>query len=262
MLGYFVLSVLLATVNADPIREFVGINPFTPNGRIVGGNPTTIEEVPYQVSLQAYGFSFCGGSIISENWILTAGHCTKYPSQWINVRTGSTNFNSGGTLHPVEKIIQHEKFKTNKYGIPENDVALIQLKTPLELGTTRKPIPLFDQGEEAVEGSLATITGWGTVKQGGKVSEILRTVDIPVVSKGVCSESYKRFGGIPEGQICAAYPQGGKDACQGDSGGPMIIGGKLAGIVSWGNGCALKGYPGVYTEIASYKDWIVKNAGL
>lgn len=246
----------------DPISRPIGINPFTPNGRIVGGKPTTIEKVPHQVSLQSYGFSFCGGSIISNNWILTAGHCISVPSEWITIRAGTNKLNSGGSEHAIVKVIRHENYKTGKYGVPENDVALIQLATPLEFDATRQPIKIFNQNEEAVVGAMSIITGWGRTKEGGTSATVLQTVEVPIVSKESCHIAYESYGGLPQGEICAAFPEGGKDACQGDSGGPLTIGGRLAGIVSWGNGCAKKGYPGVYTEVAAYHDWIMKNSEL
>ena len=109
---------------------------------------------------------------------------------------------------------------------------------------------------------MGTISGWGALVEGGGAPEVLQTVDVPIVTKSECSKAYQTWGGIPEGQICAAFPAGGKDTCQGDSGGPLVIAGRQAGIVSWGNGCARKGYPGVYTEVAAFRDWVVKHAGL
>ena len=84
---------------------------------------------------------------------------------------------------------------------------------------------------------------------------------IPIIDTRVCNEAYDSFGGLPAGQICAAHPAGGKDACQGDSGGPLAVDGKLAGVVSWGNGCAKKGYPGAYTEVAAFREWIEEKIG-
>ena len=243
--------------------SLVGINPFTPQGRIVGGKETSIEEHPWQVSLQAYGFHFCGGSIISKDTILTAGHCTtSYPAEWMSVRLGTSKTSGGGALHEVSKIVRHASYKTNMYGIPENDVAVLKLKVPIELGKTAQPVQLYDQDEVAIEGVLSTISGWGALKEGGRAPEILQTVDVPVITKSECSKAYASIGGVPAGQICTAYPTGGKDACQGDSGGPLTIAGRQAGIVSWGNGCAKKGYPGVYTEVASYRDWLAEHAGV
>ncbi|KAF7395127.1 hypothetical protein HZH66_008301 [Vespula vulgaris] len=256
MFTQLTIAFLIAVAVADPIPRQLPLNPYTPNGFIIGGADVDIEEVPYQVSLQAYGFGFCGGSIINKNWVLTAAHCAIYPAGTITVRAGTTTKSSGGSKHKVAEIIKHEKFSTNIYGVPQNDVALIRLADPFELDEKRQPISLFEAKEESVPGVKATITGWGVTYQGGTTSDKLQIVNIPVVSKAECNDAYTSFGGVPAGQICAAYPQGGKDACQGDSGGPLAIDGRLAGIVSWGNGCAKKGYPGVYTEIAAYRDWI------
>ena len=240
----------------------MGLNPLTPNGRIVGGEATEIEKVPHQVQLQVLGFGYCGGSILSENFILTAGHCASYPTKWISVRAGTTQYTKGGAVHRVDEIILHEEFTTSTFGVPVNDVALLHLKKPLELDETKQPIELFREGEEVLEGSLSTVTGWGAVEEGGKTSDILQTVNVPIVSKEECNSAYEFYGGIPEGQICAAHPKGGKDACQGDSGGPLTIDGRLAGIVSWGNGCARPGLPGAYTEISAYRNWIDNKSGL
>ena len=212
--------------------------------------------MPYQVSLQVKNNGFCGGSIIDENWVITAGHCIIYPEHMVTIRAGSDKKGTGGSIHKVEKVIKHEGYETNKFGIPINDLALIKVETPFKLDGTRQPIALFKDNEEAIDGSFSIITGWGALKQGGKFPEILQTASIPIVSKKVCSNAYSNFGGIPFGQICTAHPAGGKDACQGDSGGPLAIDGRLAGIVSWGNGCAKPGFPGVYTEIAQFRGWI------
>jgi trypsin len=175
---------------------------------------------------------------------------------------GSSTTKSGGSLHRVTEIVRHEGYRTNMYGIPENDVAVLKLETSIELSEIAQPVELFSVNEEAFEGVLSTITGWGSVREGGSAPEILQSVNVPIVAKVECSKAYKSWGGLPDGQICAAYPTGGKDACQGDSGGPLVINGRLAGIVSWGNGCARKGYPGVYTEVASVRKWINKNVGV
>ncbi|XP_031781824.1 trypsin-3-like [Nasonia vitripennis] len=237
------------------------LDSFYPQGRIVGGRETSIEEHPWQVSLQVSGFHFCGGSIISEDTILTAGHCTvNYPASMMSVRVGSSKTSSGGALHEVQKVVRHENYRTGFYGAPENDVAVLKLKSSIVLGKTSRPIPLFDAKENAPEGVLSTISGWGNLQEGGNAPAVLHTVDVPIVSKTDCSKAYEPWGGIPQGQICAAFPAGGKDTCQGDSGGPLVIAGRQAGIVSWGNGCARKGYPGVYTEIAAVREWIREHA--
>ncbi|XP_012283089.1 trypsin-1 isoform X14 [Orussus abietinus] len=262
MIKCLVLTTLAVLAAGDPIPSLVPLFPLSPGGRIVGGTDASIEDVPYQVTLQLSGFSFCGGTIVANQWVLSAAHCMGYPTSMVKVRAGSAYTASGGSLHAVEKVIVHEKYGTTPYGVPKNDVALMRLKEPLELDNTRKAISLFEQNEEAEVGAYSVITGWGVTSQGGSSPSVLQTVQVPIVSKKKCSEAYSRYGGIPPGQICAAYPEGGKDACQGDSGGPLAINGRLAGIVSWGNGCAKPGWPGVYTEVASYRDWILENSGI
>ncbi|KAJ8667236.1 hypothetical protein QAD02_008898 [Eretmocerus hayati] len=231
------------------------------NGRIVGGEPAQIEDHPWQVSLQSRGMHFCGGSIISSTIILTAAHCAEDESaSSMTVRVGSRLKDKGGSLHEVSSIRVHEKYHTNKYGVPINDLALIILAEPIVLGRGSHPVALFDKAEKTLEGAVSTLSGWGSLDEDGTSSNELYTVDIPVISVKDCSEAYDKQGGVPARQICAAYPPGGKDSCQGDSGGPLVIGNRQAGIVSWGNGCARRGYPGVYTEIAAFRDWIKKHA--
>ena len=220
-----------------------------------------IETYPHQISLQVNGRHNCGGSIVSANYVVTAGHCVGADPQLMTIRAGSSLKGQGGSVHQVDKVVRHEKYFTNKRGIPCNDVAVLRVKEPFTFDDTRQPVNLFDQDEESAAGVKSVITGWGNTGKGSPVQ--LQTVTVPIVSKDLCDKAYKSHGGLPEGQICAAYyGEGGKDACQGDSGGPLTIEGRLAGIVSWGNGCAQPNYPGVYTEVASFREWVNEHAQL
>jgi secreted trypsin-like serine protease len=100
---------------------------------------------------------------------------------------------------------------------------------------------------------------------GGSTSDLLRKVEIPIVANGVCNSPQSYAGRISENMICAGHTEGGKDSCQGDSGGPLIVrkgtGFVLAGVVSWGRGCALADFYGVYARAARYRDWITQIAG-
>lgn len=209
-----------------------------------------------------HGRLHCGGSIISKDWIITAGHCVVDSAEFMSIRAGSTRYNSGGKVHLLEKLVTHENFFFNYVNIPSNDIALLKLKTPLDMDDSIQPISMFEPLEYAEPGSMAVITGWGTLLEEGLISSTLQTVSIPIVSKEYCSSRYTDFGGIPTGQICTIDPTAARDACQGDSGGPLTLDGRLAGVVSWGLGCARPGYPGVYSEIAYYRDWIQNIAGL
>lgn len=185
-----------------------------------------------------------------------------YPSSWVTIRAGSTLSTSGGSVHSVSSVISHTSYGDNAFGVPVSDIALMRVSSALTLDTTRAAIPLYNSGEEAVVGAPAVITGWGALTEGGSSPTVLQTVTVPIVSKADCSSAYSVWGGLPAGQICAAVPEGGLDACQGDSGGPLAINGRLAGVVSWGNGCARAGWPGVYAEVATYRTWITENSGI
>ncbi len=112
-----------------------------------------------------------------------------------------------------------------------------------------------------VEGETDFITaGWGTLSEGGSAANALMKVEVPFVSQEKCSAAYSNWGGTTDAMICAGFDDGGKDACQGDSGGPLVIknGGStvLAGVVSWGAGCARPNKPGVYSKVSKVIDWI------
>ncbi|KAG6794898.1 trypsin-1-like [Apis mellifera caucasica] len=228
------------------------------DGRIVGGEATTIHEAPYQISLQKDGYHICGGSIISANWVLTAGHCSSYPPSTYKIRSGSTNVYSGGSLHDVERIIRHKRYTTNQNGIPSNDIALFRIKDTFEFDESTKPVQLYQGDSASLVGKYGLVTGWGLTNI--KIPPVLHKVSVPLVSKRECDRDYSRFGGVPQGELCAGYPEGGKDSCQGDSGGPLVVDGNLVGVVSWGMGCGTPKYPGVYTDVAYYREWVRENS--
>lgn len=231
--------------------------------RIVGGSDVDIGKHGYQISLRKKSiFSpsnpythICGGSIYSEYIVLTAAHCiiATVPSQ-LKVVAG-TNFKSGndGVMVPVKEIIMHENFNPNTYN---NDIGILVLSAPLPLNKfTIRPIELINFNPIA-NSLLTTVTGWGDLLEAGPSPDVLQEVQIPLVDRDECNEDYEGF--ITEHMICAGLrQQGGKDACQGDSGGPLTIRNKLAGIVSWGNGCARPIYPGVYANVWSLTPWIL-----
>ncbi|XP_071518603.1 trypsin-1-like isoform X2 [Panulirus ornatus] len=198
----------------------------------------------------------CGGSVLNENFVITAGHCVSGHSESsITVVAGEYNLkeSSGDEQErKAEALLLHEHYdgSTNT-----NDIALIKLTEPLVMNDMVKPIQLPGQMELVAVNTLCTTTGWGTTTQGGSVADILRKVDVPVVSDNTCRESYG-VTDIADHMLCAGYKEGGKDTCQGDSGGPFVCLGKLHGLTSWGYGCARPNYPGVYTEVAYFREWI------
>lgn len=222
------------------------------DGRIVGGHDTTIEETPWQISMIYFGSHRCGGSVISPSTIVTAAHCIRGTSaQWVDIRAGSTLVRSGGRVVSVNRMVEHERYDPWELN---NDVGLLFLDEVLEFGPTIQPIPLGQQGYIVPAGSIASISGWGALRQSGPSPNVLQVVDAPIVPEDICDQA----NGIdPVTMICAGnYEQGGIDSCQGDSGGPLVVNGELQGIVSWGYGCAQPKYPGVYARVAAFNDWI------
>ncbi|CAD6216155.1 GSCOCG00004374001-RA-CDS, partial [Cotesia congregata] len=216
------------------------------DGRIVGGEDIEIEDVPYQVSVLVRGRHKCGGTIISDYWVLTAAHCAQFSQRMYSVRAGTVWKNQGGTIYEVDKVVNHENYRLI-FDIPMDDIALLRLATPFVFGEACQPIDLPNKGEKVKPETQTVVTGWGDTKS-FPFNGRLQMVVIPTISIESCREAYN-FTKIPdEGRICAMTPDGGKDACQGDSGGPMVVDKRLVGIVSWGVECAVKGNPGIYTE--------------
>lgn len=232
--------------------------------RIYGGQSAEIGQVPHQVSIYKNGVFNCGGSIVSKDWIVTASHCLDniVSNDWsvYSIRSGSIYHNTSGTLHTVANLVRHEDYGLDIWRHPVNDIAVIRVNESFIFDKTRQPIELFNEEEESPVGAMATVSGWGYTETG--LPGQLQVVQVPIIEKNDCYDYYQSIGGIPTMEICAGYADGGKDACSGDSGGPLVIEGRLAGIASWGRGCAQSRSPGVYTEIASYRLWIKENSGI
>ena len=241
------------------------------NPSIVGGTPAQSGAWPWQVRLSVttqQGTFLCGGSLISDQWVLTAAHCvedgdgsTLSPASF-KVRAGSLQIDSGGVVTSVSRVVKHPAYES---ATMDNDIALLRLSSPLTQSKTIRPIAPLSASQEqqlAATNTLATVTGWGTTSSGGDVSAVLMQAQVPLISSSDCAAQSAYSGSqLSSNMICAGYPQGGKDSCQGDSGGPLVVpNGQgshvLAGIVSWGESCAAPDYPGVYTRVANYQPWL------
>uniref|UniRef100_A0A6M2E091 Putative trypsin-like serine protease n=1 Tax=Xenopsylla cheopis TaxID=163159 RepID=A0A6M2E091_XENCH len=226
-------------------------NKLTFDGRIIGGNETTITKYGYQISIQADYNHVCGGAILSEHWILTAAHCVFRGGEY-QVRSGSTWKDFSGELHDVVETIVHPNY--DKAAETDCDVAVLRVAQPIILdGSSRRKIQLTEIGQDMPAGSLATVTGWGLINQQGDAPQKLHVVQIPVVDRETCVQIYKNINEtISDNMFCAGVPEGGKDSCMGDSGGPLVDEKEiLHGIVSWGIGCGRPGFPGIYTRVDS-----------
>ncbi|XP_048196327.1 anionic trypsin-2-like [Perognathus longimembris pacificus] len=227
--------------------------PLDDDDKIVGGYTCGKNSVPYQVSLNS-GSHVCGGSLINDQWVVSAAHCYKPHQQpYIQVRLGENNIKAvegDEQFIDAAKIIVHPHFDIKT---ADNDILLIKLSSPASLNSHVSTVSLPSSCAPA--GTQCLISGWGnTLSFGVHKPELLQCVEAPLLSQAVCKASYP--GKITKNMVCAGFLEGGKDACQGDSGGPVVCNGELQGIVSWGNGCALRNYPGVYTKVCNYVDWI------
>ncbi|OQV22779.1 putative Transmembrane protease serine 6 [Hypsibius exemplaris] len=239
--------------------------PMQQPSKIVGGTVVNKHSLPWQVATFNGRSQGCGGTIISDRWVLTAAHCFSSSStgDGQSVRLGAHNTEltpeeDGAVQIDVIRIVCHPLYGTPvRYGF---DGCLLQLKEPVPFRKNIVPACLPRQGDDVPAGTLCMTSGWGDTRITNP-GPYLRQVYVPVVDREVC-ERTAYPGKISSEMICAGVPEGGKDSCQGDSGGPFIcpIGdGRwvVAGIVSWGNNCALPGIPGVYARTGQMVNWII-----
>lgn len=230
-----------------------------PVERIVGGRDASIRDFPYQLSLEVHQKHLCGAIIVTEKRALTAAHCTSHSASVMSVSYGSDLLNESNYKRiALRKYIKHPKY--DKFTM-EYDIAVLFLKDSLVFNKrTIQPVKLPEAGDTLLDGTVMQVSGWGVTRHlNTKPSNRLQYVEVPIVDRKRCSSSYNRVHKVTENMICAGFRYiGGKDSCQGDSGGPLTRKGVLYGIVSFGHGCALPKYPGVYTNVAALRSWIDK----
>lgn len=231
-------------------------NGSTSGATIVGGKEAVPYSYPFMVSIQNKDSErhFCGGALISPSTVITAAHCTKYKSaRSLQVVVGEHNLSKktgNEQIRYVDKIIIHDDFS---YSTLQNDISILHLSKPIDIGFAAQLITL-PHANEKFSGKTKAI-GWGTLRFGGSSPDELNEVDVKIVNFEKCKDSYGDE--LLPGMICAGAP--GKDACQGDSGGPLFKNNKLVGLTSFGEGCADPNYPGIYTQVSRYIDFINQN---
>ncbi|CAB3235477.1 unnamed protein product [Arctia plantaginis] len=228
--------------------------------RIVGGRRAAPHSFPWTVAILKKDRMHCGGAIITNKHVLSAGHCFQWDNfKLMEVLIGLDNMED---LKNVEKrnissVVIHEAF-TSTAVRDENDIAIATLKTPVRFNENIIPICLPEVGE-TFAGRVGTIVGWGRVAVEKSSSKVLLKASLRILSDEDCSKSQLAQHLKPT-MMCAFSK--GKDGCQGDSGGPLLVFETdekyvQAGIVSWGIGCADPRYPGIYTKVSNYIDWIL-----
>ncbi|XP_018523817.1 trypsin I-P1 [Lates calcarifer] len=230
------------------------------NTKIVGGEDAAPGAWPWQASLHRDGSHFCGGSLINNEYVLTAAHC--FPSTSTSGlvvylgRESQQSVNLNEVSRTVSEVINHPGYNSDTNN---NDISLLRLSSTVDFTDYISPVCLAAEGSVFDAGTTCWVTGWGTIQTGVSLPfpQTLQEVSVPVVSNTQCNAAY---GSITSNMICAGLENGGKDSCQGDSGGPLVSkdGSKWvqAGVVSFGRGCAEAGFPGVYARASQYQTWI------
>jgi len=234
------------------------------SSRIVRGNDTTPGAYPWAVGIQFLDKLYCGGSLISSHFIITAAHCVKgiNPDR-IRLILGDHDRRRDEAhqeLRLIEKVFIHPNFVKKTFN---NDIALLKMKGEVDFSDFIRPVCL-PPWDRSYNGQNTIVVGWGKLSEGGLPANVLQEVSVPIIPQKKCRhETNYRTSEITENMFCAGFDRGKIDACQGDSGGPAVWRGDgehfftQIGIVSWGQGCARGGYPGVYTRIGRYLEWIV-----
>ncbi|XP_073820383.1 chymotrypsin-2-like [Musca autumnalis] len=222
----------------------------TPAARVVGG--VTAEEglAPYQVSLQNFWGHYCGGAIIAEQWILTAGHCVsgKYLED-ILVMTGTQNLEVPGVIYHVDEVHIHCNYDNPSL---HNDIALLHLNSSIAWNSKTQPVVL--PTKPLADGADVLLTGWGAEELWGEPPDLLKKVNLKFMEWQRCREALNYDPDLDVGHICT-FTKFGEGSCHGDSGGPLVSGGYLVGLVNWGIPCGM-GYPDAHASPLYYANWI------
>ncbi|MGW1409823.1 S1 family peptidase [Streptomyces sp. NPDC002403] len=239
-------------------------------GVVIGGQPAHVKDNPWVVALSSrdrFGESragqFCGGVVVAPKKVLTAAHCLSRAALGVDVGsvrdlrviTGRDALRgTGGKEIAVRGTWANPRFDpiTNA-----GDLAVLTLTEALP---EKSAIPMAESGDAAyAPGTEAAVYGWGDTTGNNDYASSLRSAKVSVLPDAACAQAYPggRNGTYDaSAMLCAGELLGGYDACQGDSGGPLVARGRLIGLVSWGNGCAKAGSPGVYTRISAAIGWM------
>ncbi|XP_058829149.1 chymotrypsin-2-like [Topomyia yanbarensis] len=224
-------------------------------GRIAGGTDAGAGQFPYMVSLRdSQLVHFCGGAILNNRWIITAGSCAvgRVPAD-VTVLTGSLSLTEGGTNHQADRIVIHPQFDESTL---VNDVAVMRTRTPIVLNGDTFALRMASNYLSMGYGAL--ISGWGRQAiDSPEFPDRLQYITTTVITHTECSNRFEPpyDQRIVESVICTANVEG-FGACLGDAGSPLVYNGELHGVVSWGIPCGM-GHPDVHSRVTSHRPWVL-----
>ncbi|XP_053114348.1 acrosin-like [Hemicordylus capensis] len=267
------ITVRLALTAEDSCRRICGRRPLAPSYEdsigVAGGTDALPGTWPWMVSIRApfrSGYQHtCGGSLITTRWILTAAHCfneTSPLTSW-QLMFGATELSRPGPdaqVRSPKRMVKHENYQSHQ---EINDIALIELDTPVQCNNYIQPACLPGSSVDVSALTDCFVAGWGyTREQSVAPSDILKEAKVDLIPTDTCNSSSWYYGSIRTNNLCAGFEGGGIDTCQGDAGGPLMCRrdeSKLfwvIGVTSWGTGCARARKPGVYTSTQNFYEWI------
>lgn len=270
---FLCISILLSQGDAQKVIQTV-CGQVVAKNRIVGGEDASRGAWPWQASLQYDRKHTCGATLINAEWVLTAAHCfpgnTERSRYLVNLgNLQLLNSDPNAVWSKLSQVIVHSGYDGDG---TSGDIALARLEHPVRFTQSILPACLPDAQVQFPNGTLCWVTGWGAPQYGATLAapKTLQQIQLPLIGTMACDAMYHigtnvkaSIREIQDDMICAGYAKGEKDACLGDSGGPLVCQEDgawfLAGIVSWGDLCAIPNRPGVYTRVGFYQDWIKTN---
>jgi hypothetical protein len=254
---------------------------------VVGGTTTQIEAVPWQVFVMTSDFYVGGGSVLNEYWVVTAAHVGLQAGDSIFAGISDLTKRRQGQTRQIAEAVYHPFW--NNLPWEGHDICLLRVSVPFDLSGPRvQPIAYATPADEAAGLTdpcvVGLVSGFGTLRSGAEgISAMLQSVWMPILSHPLADAAYVGWNGFQPGwmtddqlsagdyalQECrSGEHDGGEDVCQGDSGGPLVVlnaagtGYLLAGITSWGNGCADPDYPGFFCKVAAVASFIEETTGI
>ncbi|XP_021500468.1 brain-specific serine protease 4-like [Meriones unguiculatus] len=236
--------------------------------RVVGGEDSTDAQWPWIVSILKNGTHHCAGSLLTNRWVVTAAHCFRSSVDkpfLFSILLGAWQLENPGPRSQkvgVAWVLPHPRYSQEG---TRADIALVRLEHSIKFSERILPICLPDSSVQLPPNTDCWIAGWGSIRDGVPLPrpQILQKLKVPIIDSELCKRLYWRGAGqeaITEDMLCAGYLEGERDACLGDSGGPLMcqVDGAwlLTGIISWGEGCAERNRPGVYTSLLAHRFWV------